>query len=208
MLATNTGWSTNSNVGAITASFTAAVGAFALPSGSADSALLLSLSPGPYTMQVAGMGQSSGVALGETYQVTNNSSQVINVSCRAQAATNAGALTSGFVVAGGSAQVLVRADGPALAQYGISNYLAQPVLEVFDSSGNLIASDAGWSSNVNPAQVAAAAAVVGAFPLTSGSADSALLLTVPPGAYTVQISGVGGTTGAGFCPESYLVPSN
>ena len=140
LVATNTGWSTNSNAADVAAA-SASVGAFALPEGSADSALLLTLSPGPYTMQVAGVGQCTGVALGETYQVTTASSHVVNVSCRAQAATAAATLTSGFVVAGGPAQVLVRADGPALAQYGISDYLAQPVLQVFDSSGNLIASD-------------------------------------------------------------------
>jgi len=67
-IATNTGWSTNSNAATI-ATKAAAVGAFALPAGSADSALLLTLQPGSYTAIVSGVGDISGIALVEAYQV-------------------------------------------------------------------------------------------------------------------------------------------
>lgn len=206
LLATNTGWSNASNAAAITTA-AAAVGAFALPAGSADSALLLNLTPGSYTMQVSGLSKSSGTALGETYEVTANNSQVANVSCLAQTGSSGGTLTAGFIVSGGPAQVLVRADGPALAQYGVAGALAQPVLQVYDGNSNLIASNSGWSTNANAAQIAAAAAAVGAFPLPAGSADSALLLTLPPGSYSMRISGLNGASGSALA-ESYLVPSN
>jgi hypothetical protein len=65
-VATNTGWSTNANAAAI-ASEASTVGAFALPAGSADSALLLTLAPGSYTAIVSGVGGTSGVALVEAY---------------------------------------------------------------------------------------------------------------------------------------------
>ena len=68
--------------------------------------------------------------------------------------------------------------------------LAQPSLSVFDNSGNVIASNTGWGTNANPAQIASAAASVGAFALASGSADSALIVNLSAGAYTMQISGV------------------
>jgi hypothetical protein len=45
------------------------VGAFPLPPGSADSATLISLSPGPYTMEVSGVGNETGVALAEIYEL-------------------------------------------------------------------------------------------------------------------------------------------
>jgi hypothetical protein len=64
---TNTGWSTNSNAAAIAAE-TTKVGAFALPSGSADCALLVTLAPGAYTAIVSGVGGTTGVALVEAYQ--------------------------------------------------------------------------------------------------------------------------------------------
>jgi hypothetical protein len=66
-VASNTGWSTNANPTTI-ASEMAAVGAFALPSASADCALLLILSPGAYTAVVSGVGSTSGVAVVEVYQ--------------------------------------------------------------------------------------------------------------------------------------------
>jgi hypothetical protein len=66
-VATNTGWSTNSNAAAI-ASETTTVGAFVLPVGSADCALLLTLAPGSYTAIVSGVGGTSGIALVEAYQ--------------------------------------------------------------------------------------------------------------------------------------------
>ena len=67
-IATNTGWSTGSNAASIP-SATATVGAFALPSGSADCAVLLNLQPGSYTAVVSGVGGTTGVALVEAYQI-------------------------------------------------------------------------------------------------------------------------------------------
>jgi hypothetical protein len=67
-IATNTGWGTNSNASEISAAF-AATGAFILPSGSADSALLLNLAPGSYTAQVSGLNNTTGTALAEVYEV-------------------------------------------------------------------------------------------------------------------------------------------
>jgi hypothetical protein len=98
----------------------------------------------------------------------------------------------------------VRGDGPALASFGISNSLAQPVLQLFDSGGNLVASNTGWSTNSNAAQIAAAASAAGAFAVPGGSADSALLLTLQPGAYTIVISGAGNSSGVALA-ESYVV---
>jgi molybdate-binding protein len=67
MVATNTVWQTAANPAEIT-SVGSVVGAFALESGSADSALVLDLAPGSYTAQVAGANATTGVALVEVYQ--------------------------------------------------------------------------------------------------------------------------------------------
>jgi hypothetical protein len=67
-VATNTGWSTGSNSTAV-ASATTAAGAFPLPQGSADSALVVTLAPGSYTAVVSGVGTSTGIALVEVYVV-------------------------------------------------------------------------------------------------------------------------------------------
>jgi hypothetical protein len=204
LLATNTVWGTATNAPAI-ANAAASVGAFPLAAGSADSAMLLNLAPGAYTMQISGVGQSTGVALGEVYEVGSSGSSVVNLSTRGMVGI-ASPLINGLVVAGTAPQqVLVRGDGPALAAFGVANPLAQPVLQLFDSGGNLVAGNTGWSTNSNAAQIAAAASAVGAFALTSGSADSALLVTLQPGNYTVSITGAGGATGVALA-ETYTVP--
>jgi len=72
VVASNTGWATGPDPGLI-AGFAAAVGAFALPTGSSgtassDSAQFVDLPPGAYTMQISGMNNTSGNALAEVYE--------------------------------------------------------------------------------------------------------------------------------------------
>ncbi len=129
-------------------------------------------------------------------------------SCRANVGTGASVAIAGIAVTGTSGtsqQLLIRADGPSLASLGVSGVLAQPSLTLFDSKGNAIATNTVWGTNSNAAQISAAAAGVGAFALPAGSADSALLVTLPPGVYTAQVSGVNSTTGIALV-EVYIVP--
>ena len=206
-LATNTGWGTNSNAAQI-ASTAASVGAFALASGSADCAVLVSLQPGAYTVQVSGVGNSTGVALAEIYEVSSTgTARLINIATRAQVGTGGNILIPGFVIGGtGFDQLLVRADGPSLTAFGVTGALAQPSLTVTaQSDGHTIGTNTGWGTNINPSQIASIAASVGAFALASGSADSALVVNLTPGAYTMQITGVDAATGVALA-EVYEVP--
>jgi CotH kinase protein/Lamin Tail Domain len=204
LVASNTGWGTDQNYPAV-ANAATTVGAFAIAANSADSALLLNLTPGNYTMQVSGAGSSTGNALGEVYEVGQSGSKVINFSSRGFV-PNVGATTTGLVITGNAPQqVLVRGDGPSLAAFGITNALAQPILQVFDGTGNLVATNTGWSTAANAAAIASAASTVGAYAFTAGSADSALLLTLQPGSYTMVITGANGSTGVALA-ESYVVP--
>lgn len=206
VVATNAGWSTASNAAEVAAA-AAASGAFTLGSGSADSALLLSLAPGPYTAQVSGSAGSTGVALAEVYEVAAGSAQLVNISTRAFVGTGANVEIGGFNVSGSQpATVLIRAVGPALGQFGVEGFLAQPTLQVVNSATQAVVStNTGWSGNANAAQIASVSQSVGAFALPSGSADCALLLTLQPGAYTAIVSGTGGTSGVALV-EVYLSP--
>ena len=126
-----------------------------------------------------------------------------NVSTRGSV-SSAQVLIGGFVVAGNYPRtVLVRADGPVLAAFNVSSPLPDPVLTVYDSSQNVIATNAGWTTNANPASISALAQQVGAFALPSTGKDSALLLNVPPGAYTAIITSAGGNSGTALF-EAYL----
>jgi hypothetical protein len=196
VVASNTVWGTYTSPTSLQ-SIAQQVGAFALPVGSNDSALVANLGPGSYTVDLSGVGSTTGVGLVEVYEVNTSEVPVlVNISTRAYVGTGSEILIAGFVVTGSQpAQVLVRAVGPSLGNYGVTGLLAQPSLNLTTASGTTVASNTGWGNQTNASQVASTAASVGAFPLTSGSADSALVVTLQPGAYTAQVSGVGGSTG-------------
>jgi hypothetical protein len=104
-------------------------------------------------------------------------------------------LIPGLVVSEGAAKtVLIRAVGPGLAAFGVGGTLAQPVLTLFAGSEAFV-SNSGWGNAANAAEIRDTAAAVGAFALASGSRDSAMLVSLSPGAYTVQVSGANGTSG-------------
>jgi hypothetical protein len=114
-----------------------------------------------------------------------------NLSSRLRVSANdpSRSAVAGFVITGNSSkQVLVRAIGPGLANFGITDAVSGVGLQLFDNSGRAIAQNDGWS---NDAGVAAAAERVGAFKLAPGSRDSALLMTLEPGAYTAQVGASG-----------------
>jgi sugar lactone lactonase YvrE len=206
VIASNTGWGTSSNP-ALIASTAASVGAFALAAGSADSALIVDLPAGTYTIQISGVGGTTGVALAEVYEVASSGTRLVNISTRTQVGTGGNIIISGFAIAGtGTAQLLVRGDGPSLTQFSVPGILAQPSLTLVNqTTGASITSNTGWGNNADLVQVASAAASVGAFAFTPGSADSAVLVDLAPGSYSAEVSGVSGGTGVALV-EVYEVP--
>jgi hypothetical protein len=204
-VASNAGWGTNPNPSLVSNAAISA-GAFPLEAGSADCALVVSLPNGSYTAEVSGVGGTTGVALAEIYEISSIGTNLINISTRAQVGTGANVVITGFVVAGsGTESLLLRGDGPSLTQFGVPGALAATSLTVFDSSGTAIDSNTGWGTNASPSLISNAASSVGAFPFASGSADSAEIANLTPGAYTVQISGVGAATGV-VLAEAYEIP--
>lgn len=178
------------------ATFTS-VGAFPLASGTRDAALVTTLGPGAYTAQVSGVASGTGIALVEIYDITG-SARLVNLSTRAQVGTGPGILISGLVIApgAGTRKMLIRAVGPTLSAYGVSGVLADPAIAVLDSNVQQLASNDNWDAT-DAALLSAAFVQAGAFPFAAGSKDAALLVDLQPGAsYTIQVSGVGSTSGA------------
>lgn len=131
--------------------------------------------------------------------------EFVNLSTRAFVGTADGVLIPGLVIGGTTAKrVLVRAVGPTLTSFGVTGVLADPTLEVF-SGMTMVASNDNWSDPAASSLVAIAAANAGAFALPAGSKDSALVLTLAPGAYTFRVAGAGGTTGVALV-EVYALP--
>jgi hypothetical protein len=186
-----------------------AVGAFALPAGSRDAALIGSnLAAGSYTVQITGVGGATGVALAELYDLTPAASftaatrRFVNISARTQVGTGGDILITGFNVSGtGQRHLLIRAVGPTLVAFGVTGTLADPRLEVYSGS-TVVAVNDDWDAAATPT---ATQTGVGAFALAPGSRDAALLVSLAPGTYTAQVSGAGGTTGVALV-EIYEVP--
>ncbi|MFY9925477.1 MAG: hypothetical protein WAK51_13435 [Opitutaceae bacterium] len=206
VLATNDGWAGNAQI----ASTASAVGAFSWTNTSShDAALLVSPAAGSYTAQISGESNDTGVALVEVYDATPAGThtptdpRLVNISARVQVGTGGNILIAGFVIGGSTARtVLVRASGPALVPFGVAGTLPDPELQLFSGS-TLLASNNGWGGT---AEVSSTASSVGAFGWSSPTSnDSALLLTLPPGAYTAQVSGASGDTGVALV-EIYEVP--
>lgn len=203
-LLTNDNWNEVPDVPGLRAA-AGGLGAFALPEGSGDAAMLVTLPPGSYTVQVAGNGTGAaaqGVALVEVYEADANPSTLVNLSCRAQVGTGGDILIAGFTVSGVQPKrVLIRGIGPTLASLGVTGALADPKLEIFrQGSDAALATNDNWDTGLAPTF-----ASVAAFALNSGSKDAALVVTLPPGGYTAQVSGVGNTSGIAIV-EVYELP--
>ena len=245
ILLENAGWGGNPML----APATVVAGAFPFPSGSADSAVVVSLPPGTYSVEVSDDAGRGGVVLTEIYDVekTADGSRLTNVSTRNNVAPAGGEFISGFIVSGTQPRdFLVRGVGPGLTRFSVGGVLRDPAITVFNLSGEPIATNDNWSGSppvaasaatniatsiataavaaavanaaatvgvtvatpaipvqattqtavaaATAAPIAASANVVGAFALDLFSTDAALVVTLNPGVYTVQVSA---STGSG-----------
>ena len=180
-----------------------------------EAALLITLPPGPYTAIVTGTGNSTGLALVEVFEADASVvSDLSNISTRGFVQSGDGVMIGGLIIEGSSpATVLIRARGPSMsgAPFLIPSTLANPFLQVF-SGQDLIAQNDNWqdgpSCNGFVCGTAAQVAATGLDPCQpnpgqtvsppSCTLESAILITLPPGAYTAIVSGVGGASGVGL----------
>lgn len=182
------------------------VGAFALDPTTTDAAVAAQLFPGSYTVHAvpaAGATRREGAALVEVYEDGLAGTRLTNLSARTE--LGAEPLIVGFVVSGTEpARVLVRAVGPGLAAFGLTGFASDPRLTVIrQSDGAIVAQNNDWGTATG--DVAGAITRSGAFALTAGSKDAALLAELPAGAYTVRLENATTTPGI-VVAELYQVP--
>jgi alpha-tubulin suppressor-like RCC1 family protein len=165
--------------------------------------LIADLPPGAYTAIVSsdgtwtGPGTSTyptnpgGIGLVGVYELDRPEAPLINISTRGEVMDGENVMIAGFVVLGNAARKLaIVATGPSLAQHGIDNPLANPTLTLVRMSDqSVIATNDDWQTAANASQLQAA----GFAP--SSPLEAGILVTLPPGAYTAIVSGVGGGTG-------------
>jgi hypothetical protein len=199
----NNGWETALDAAKLP-QYSKSVGAFPLATGSRDSALANQVAAGAYTVQITTPTGRIGIGLAELYELDGNG-RTVNLSTRANVRTGDGVLIGGFVVQGPAyKRMLIRAVGPTLSVFGVGNALRDPVLTIY-SGQTIVATNDRWEIGSDSAAVVKASTVAGAFNLANGSEDAALLLTLPPGAYTVEVRGKNSLEGVALL-EIYDVP--
>jgi hypothetical protein len=210
LFAGSTKTSENDNWGGTPALSTAfaSVGAFAYVNGtSLDAAALANIGLGDNSVRVSAAGTGTGTVIAELYDstpflsLTATSPRLVNVSVLKHLGTG---LTAGFVIDGTAGKrVLIRAVGPTIGAppFNVGGAVADPQLTLFSGQASIGSND-NWGGT---AELTAAFTQVGAFALPAASRDAAILVTLQPGQYTVQVSGVGGTTGVAIV-EVYEVP--
>jgi CSLREA domain-containing protein len=157
------------------------------PTNALESAILRSLAPGAYTAIMRGVGNTSGIALVEGYDLDRTvDCKFVNISTRGLVQTGDNVMIGGFIVAGADSQkVIIRAIGPSLP---LAGKLSNPTLELHNGQGALVASNDNWRTTQQAEIIATGIPPPNNF-------ESAIVRTLTPGAYTAIVRGAGGATG-------------
>ena len=171
------------------------------PTNKLESAIVATLDPGAYTAVVSGKNGATGVGLVEAYDLNPTAdSQLANISTRGFVDTGDNVMIGGFIVGGNggrNVRVLVRGIGPSLAQANppVPGALADPILELHDSNGDIVASNDNWKDTQKDEIIATT------IPPTNNR-ESAIVAPLAPGAYTAILSGKNDGTGVALV-EAY-----
>ncbi|HKP03664.1 MAG TPA: kelch repeat-containing protein [Chthoniobacterales bacterium] len=184
LLASNDNWMDATNKQAIIDSGLA-------PSHNFESVIFTSLNPGSYTAVIQGVNNMTGTAVIEAYDLDETaSSKFGNISTRSFVKTGDNVMIGGVIARGSAPQdVLVRGIGPSLTQFGVPNALSDPLLELHDGNGGLVASNDNWIDASNKQ------AIIDSGLAPSDKLEAAILTALNPGSYTAIVRGVQNGTG-------------
>jgi glucose/arabinose dehydrogenase len=126
---------------------------------------------------------------GQVFRISALPAQALNISGRARVETGEGVAISGFIVTGTAPKrVGVRGIGPSLANFGVSNPLADPIIQLTRGDGSLVMANDNWKNTQQ-------AEITGAGLAPPNDNEAALIATLPAGNYTAIVSGKNGGTG-------------
>ena len=173
------------------------------PTDSLESAVLVTLSPGAYTAVVTGYGGGQGNGLIEAYEMDSNSTRLVNISTRGRVGTADEPMIGGLIVVGTTGKkVIIRALGPSLGSgpSQIAGALADPILELRDGSGNLLAVNDDWGSSSQVSDI-----VASTIPPVN-TLESAIVATLNAGNYTAIVRGLDNSSGVAMVEVYDLDP--
>ena len=168
-----------------------------------ESAMIISLAPGNYTAVVSGYGGGQGVGLIEAYEYDNNATRLVNISTRGRVETGDGAMIGGLIVQGSAGKrVIIRALGPSLGAGSspVAGALADPILELRNGSGTLLAVNDDWGNSSQAADIVASTVP------PKNNLESAIVATLSAGNYTAIVRGVNNAAGVGLVEVFDLDP--
>ena len=135
----------------------------------------------------------------EVYDLSPSLDPILgNISTRSLVQTGDNVMIGGFIIQGPQPKnVIIRAIGPELSQYGVPNPLADPTLELHNGSGNLIASNDNWQQTIIGGIITSdqVQAIQNSGYAPGDPRESAIIANLPPGNYTAIVRGVNNTTG-------------
>lgn len=171
----------------------------AQPTDPLESAIITTLDPGSYTAVVSGKDGVTGIGVVEAYDLDQGGDmQLANIATRGSVQTGDNVLIAGFILGPDGTEdvsILIRGIGPSLADQGVPDSLADPVLELRDENGNLVESNDNWKVSDSGGSQQAEIEATGIPP--SDDAESAILESLGSGFYTTILSGKNSTTGVG-----------
>jgi len=177
------------------------------PGDPSESAIIANLPPGRYTAIVRGatptptatpVNNTTGVALVEAYDLSPSLHSILsNISTRSFVQTGDEVMIGGFIVQGTQPKnVIIRAIGPELSQYGVSDFLANPTLELHKGNA-LLASNDNWQHTIIDRIITQDQVqdIQNSGHAPTDASESAIIANLPPGNYTAIVRGVNNTTG-------------
>jgi len=180
----NDDWQDHANMNLIPANL--------LPTNSAEAVIVRTLDPGAYTAIVLGVNDEEGIGLVEVFELEDTGvNRLENIATRAFVGTGDNVLIGGLVISGTqNKKLVIRAKGPSLEAANVAGFLADPEMIVL-SGTEVIESNNNWQDHPLNDLIPES--------LRPGEAlEAAIYAELAPGAYTVIVSGVGGTTGIGI----------
>jgi len=171
------------------------------PGDEHESVIIATLAPDNYTVTLRGLNRTTGVALFELYDIDPQNSKIANISTRGNVGVGDNVMIGGFIVGGNeSTNVLIRALGPTLTDFGVAGALADATLELHDGNGALIAQNDNWKSTQQ-------AVIQSSGYAPPRDAEAAIFATLQPGNYTAIVRGENNTTGVALV-EVYNIDAN
>lgn len=207
LLAINDDWQTTQVGGMIPANQTAEIQNSGLaPGDPLESAIIVNLAPGSYTAIVQRVNSGTGVGIVEVYDLAATSGSLLgNVATRGFVQNGDNAMIGGFIVVTQPTRVLIRAIGPSLTQFGVSNALANPQLELHEASSIIGRNDDWQTTQIGGIITSDQLVEIQNTQLApSDTAESAIIATLQPGSYTAIVRGVNNTVGNALVEVYYL----